>query len=132
MSGLDKLAALIPQYHANKVEMESYKKICDTENAEIKSIMSDLALQHYTVGGLKAVRSIQRRETMNEERLLEIARKYGLDVIRTREYVDFDALEQAIYNGKVSNEAILEMDKAKEVKEVVTLTIKKVKEKKDE
>lgn len=133
MADLTKLDKLIPQYAANKSEMDSYKKICDRENAEIKALMADLDLSQHTVGGYKAVRSIQHRETINEELLLAIAHKYNLfDIIKTKEYIDFDALERAIYHGRISNNVILEMDKAKEVKEVVTLTIKKAKKEETE
>ena len=61
--------------------------------------------------------------------LLEIlggdARAIG--IIKTKEYVDFDALEKAIYNGLLPGETLLEMDKAREVKEVVTLRVTKIK-----
>lgn len=133
MSNLAELDRLIPQYAANKSEMDSYKKICDRENAEIKTLMADLELPQRIVGGYKAIRSVQRRETINEELLLAIAHKYNLfDVIKTKEYIDFDALEHAIYIGRISSNVLLEMDKAKEVKEVVTLTIKKVKKEETE
>lgn len=125
------LDSLIPRYAANKAEMDDYKKICDKENAEIKAIMRDLAVHHYEAGGYKASYSVQQRESMNENMLLEIAHLFGIpEIVKTKEYIDFDALEKAIYDGKISDDILLEMDKAKEVKQVVTLRVTKVKEKK--
>ena len=129
-----KLDTLIPQYAQNKLELDSYKKICDKENAQIKSIMAELSDNTYEAGVYRATYSVSTRETMNEEKLLEIlgdsARDMG--IIKTKEYVDFDALEKAIYDGKISDNTLLEMDKAKESKEVVTLRVTKIKKKKEE
>ena len=128
---LDDLNTLIPQYAMNKSELDDYKKICEKENAQIKAIMADFALQHFEVGGYKASYSVSTRESMNEKLLLQIAHNYGIpEIIKTKEYIDFDALENVIYNGRISQEVLLEMDKAKEVKEVVTLRVSKIKEKK--
>lgn len=130
---LNDLDTLIPQYAMNKAELDGYKKICDKENAQIKSIMKDFVVDKYEAGGYKASYSVSTRETMNEDRLLEIAHNFGIpEIVKTKEYIDFDALEKAIYDGKISKEILLEMDKAKEVKEVVTLRITKVKKKEEE
>lgn len=130
LTDLDKL---IPQYIQNKSDMESYKKICDKENAQIKSIMKSFTVTNYEVGKYKATYSISKRETMNEEMLLQIAHSFGIpEIVKTKEYIDFDALEKAIYDGKISNDILLEMNKAKEVKEVVTLRVTKKKEGKND
>jgi hypothetical protein len=124
---LQDLETLIPQYAQNKSTLDDYKKICDKENAQIKSIMKDFALQHHEVGGYKAVYTVQKRESMNEEKLLEIAHNYGIpEIVKTREYIDYDVLENAIYNGRISQDVLQEMNKAKEVKEVVTLRVTKI------
>lgn len=129
---LNELDTLIPRYAQNKAELEGYKKICDTENAQIKAIMKEYALQHFETAGYKATYSVSTRETMNEERLLEIAHTYELNsIIKVKEYIDYDALEAALYNNAIPEEVILEMDKAKESKEVVTLRISKVKKGKE-
>ena len=127
---LNELDTLIPQYAQNKADLDSYKKICDEENKRIKAIMENYALQHCEAGGYKAVYTVQKRESMNEDKLLEIAHQYGIpEIVKTKEYIDFDALESAIYNGHISQDILLEMDKAKETKEVVTLRVSKIKNK---
>ena len=130
---LNDLDTLIPRYAMNKAELDSYKKICDKENAEIKAIIKDHVINHYETDEYKASYSVSTRETMNEEMLLEIAHNHGIpEIIKTKEYIDYDALENAIYNGKISDDVLMEMDKAKEVKEVVTLRISKVKKKEED
>ena len=127
------LENLIPQYALNKSELDSYKKLCDAENAQIKEIMLSESIEEATSGGYVAKVVVQNRESMNEEKLLEIAHHHGIsEIVKTKEYIDFDALENAIYRGLINQEIILEMDSAKEVKEVVTLRISKVKKRKVE
>ena len=137
---LNDLERLIPQYANNKVELDSYKKLCDKENAKIKAIMKDFALSRYEAGGYKALYTLSQRESLDENMLLslftsvpgfvKVAEEFG--IVKTKEYIDFDALEKAMYDNKFSNEMLLEMEKAKEVKEVVTLRVLKIKEKKEE
>lgn len=125
---LNDLDTLIPQYAANKKEMDDYKKICDKENATIKAIMKDFCVSHYETGDYKAVCTVSERETMNEEMLLEIVREFGIpDIIKIKECIDFDALEKAIYNGIIPQDMLLAMNKAKEVKYVTTLKVSKSK-----
>lgn len=129
---LNELDTLIPQYANNKSELDGYKKICDRENAQIKAIMKDFVITNYEAGGYKASYSVSERESMNEEMLLEIAHNYGIsEIVKTKEYIDYDALENAIYNGRISQDILLEMNKAKEIKEVVTLRVTKIKPKKE-
>lgn len=123
---------LIPRYAENKSLLDDYKKICDEENKKIKDMMEEGS---YEANGYKATKSVQHRETMNEDKLLDIMRNHKdvaevCELIKTKDYIDMDALESAIYKGKISNDILMEIDKCREVKEVVTLRISKVKEKK--
>ncbi len=125
------LDVLIPQYAENKAMLDDYKKICDTENKQIKELMEEGT---YEVGGYKATKSVSVRESLNEDKLLELLldKGYGnTSVIKQKYYVDMDALESAIYSGQIPKEDLLEIDKCRESKEVVTLRISKVKENKD-
>jgi len=133
MTELKALDSLIPQYAANKREKDGYEKLCAAENAQIKAIMQEYVVQHYEAGGYKATYTIQKRETVDEEMLLEILKRNGEceGIIKTKEYIDFDALENAIYNGRIPESVVLEMDAATEVKEIPTLKVTKMKEKKE-
>lgn len=136
---LNELDKLIPQYAQNKNELDSYKKICERENNKIKSIMKDFVVTHYEAGGYRANYSVSQRETLNEELLLslfsspsfaEIVELYS--IIKTKPYVDFDALEKAIYDNKLTEAQLLEINKARETKDVVTLRVSKIKETEEE
>lgn len=129
------LDTLIPQYAENKSLLDDYKKICDEENKQIKDMMEEGS---YEAGGWKATKSVTTRDSMNEEKLLDVLTQnklyqlpYKDKIIKTKTYVDMDALESAIYKGLIPKEVLLKIDKCRESKEVVTLRISKVKEKKD-
>ena len=130
---IESLDELIPQYAENKGILDDYKKICDDENKKIKELMDEGS---YEAGGWKATKSIQVRETMNEDKLLEVMKQHyaihqKFGIIKTKEYIDMDALESAIYKGQIDKYTLLEIDKCRESKEVVTLRISRIKEKKN-
>ena len=135
MGNLEKLDELVPRYGDEKTEMNRYKKLCDADNAEIKSIMSDLALQHYTAGKYKVTRSVQERESVDEDLLLNLLKPFPEvqvhNIIKTKEYVDFDALEAALYKDALPKDVLLAIDKARTIKLVTTLKVSKVKKKKE-
>lgn len=124
---MNNLEQLIDAYALNKSELDSYKKICDAENAEIKALMTELELDKASTEDYTATLSIQHRETMDEDKLLEVLRDAGYAdiVIRTKEYVDMDLLEAAIYHDRIDKETLFAMQRCKEVKEVQTLKISK-------
>ena len=126
------LDTLIPQYAENKSLLDDYKKICENENKQIKEMMDEGS---YEAGGYKATKTISTRESMNEDKLLALMQQYGVSydagIIKTKDYVDMDALESAIYNGKIDKDLLMQIDKCRESKEVVTLRISKIKEKKN-
>lgn len=126
------LDELIPSYAENKIELDNYKKICDGQNAEIKKRLEELGENEYTAGGYVAKRTVSERESMNEERLLEMLKKHNVPgVIKTKEYVDMDALEGYLYNTELSDEMAADLDSCREVKEVVQLRITKEKKKEE-
>lgn len=125
---MNNLEELVVRYALNKNELDSYKKICDKENAEIKARMTELDMNEVLAGDYVAKLTIQKRESMDEDMLLEILRNNNYtNVIRTKEYVDMDLLEREIYNGNVDKDTLVAMQKCKSVKEVPTLKIVKAK-----
>lgn len=136
MGNLEKLDELVPKYGEEKSVMDRYKKLCDMDNKLIKELMEDLALQHYTSDGYKVTRSVQERESMDEELLLSLLKDFPEvqihNVIKTKEYVDFDALEAALYKDALPKEILLAIDKARTIKYVTTLKVSKVKKKASE
>ena len=124
----EKLQELIPHYQLNKSEMDSYKKIVDKDNKEIKLIMLESQLPEFIVGDIKATCSVSEREDFIEEALIEKLKEMKVEgVIKMKEYIDMDALENAIYNEELN---AAELASCQTKKEVVTLRVIKIKEKK--
>ena len=127
----ERLNQLIPTYAEDKNKLDAYKKACEEENNEIKQLLKELELDEWQAGEYSVKYIVQHRETMNEEKVMAILRKYDIPgIIKTRSYVDFEALESAIYLDRVPEVAVAEMQAAKEVKLVETLKLSKKKTKK--
>ena len=128
------LDTLIPQYAENKSILDDYKKICDEENKQIKELMAENDYVVCEVGGYVATKVIQKRDSIDEDKLLEVMKKHRLmaeahGIIKTKEYVDVEALEMVMYKGLIDKKILMEIDKCRSTKEVVTLRISKSKEK---
>lgn len=121
----ERLTELLPIYHMQKSEMDSIKKVIDKENAEIKTLMRASNLSEFVAGDIKATCSVSERQDFIEEALIEKLKEMKVrGIIKKKEYVDMDALENAIYNGKVDAAALAS---CQTTKEVVTLRVSKVK-----
>lgn len=120
-----KLTALINSFYENKVQFDKYKKITDSENKEIKEIMSERGWSEFSTDNLVAKKSVQQRESFNEpaliEKLLEIDAKETIDLVPV---INWDKVEDMIYNGKLDPSILAPY---KETKEVVTLKVSKKK-----
>lgn len=123
---MEQLECLILAYAENKKELDSYKELCERENKEIKKIMLDNSLTSFEAGDYTAKIATQNRTTLDEEKLLYVMKQGGYNnVIKTKEYVDMDALESALYHNDIDKQTMEQMDKCQNIKEVITLTVKK-------
>lgn len=121
----ERLTELLPIYHMQKSEMDSIKKVVDKEKEEIKTLMRESNLHEFVAGDIKATCSISERQDFIEEALIEKLKDMKVrGIIKKKEYVDMDALENAIYNGKVDAAALAS---CQTIKEVVTLRVSKIK-----
>lgn len=135
------LDELIPTYAENKAMLDDYKKICDSENKQIKELMSEGS---YEVGGYKATKSVSTRDDIKEDKILaklsdDMRECFEVNnIIKTREYIDMDNLESLLYSlnnkkdiesKKIKDELIELLDNCTERKDVVTLRVSKIKEK---
>lgn len=126
------LDELIPVYAENKADLDKIKKVCEAQNADIKRQLEEMGEDEYTAGGYVVKRTVSTRESMNEERLLEMMKKHKIPgVIKTKEYVDMDALESYLYSSILFDDVAADLDSCREVKEVVQLRISKEKKKKE-
>jgi 23S rRNA maturation mini-RNase III len=119
----DSLEDLATQYIEKKKEENSIKKITSDLNTKIKDIMSesDLTSVETSLGTLTL--TYKKSESFDEEKLIDYLKSSGNDkeIVKTKEYIDYDALESAIYHERLSNEQLKEMDKFKIVKTTPTL-----------
>lgn len=127
------LEELVERYGKLKSEMDSYKSQVDADNKEIKKIMSETGKSVCNAGGYTAKYSISVSEDFDEAKLIKALTSklydgksaYDLGIIKHKEYVDMEALEDAIYNGKLN---AAELANCKTRKETARLTISKKKE----
>ena len=124
----NRLDELVPLYYEHNELVKKHKKIADKANKEIKEIMEEQGITEFATNGLVATVSVSERVDLMEDVLIEKIKELGIKgIIKTKEYVDMDALETALYNGLI-NPAMLAQAQTK--KEVVTLRVKQ--EKKDD
>ena len=124
----NRLDELVPLYYEHNELVKKHKKIADKANKEIKEIMEEQGITEFATNGLVATVSISERVDLMEDILIEKIKELGIKgIIKTKEYVDMDALETALYNGLI-NPAMLAQAQTK--KEVVTLRVRQ--EKKDD
>ena len=109
-----------------KIQLDALKKSTDKLNLELKKLFKKTGETVFvTDGGIKVSYSEQCRSSMNEDALLEHLKSIGMhEVIATKEVVDMDALEQAIYDGKIEAASLADFQTNKYV-ETLKLTAPK-------
>jgi len=123
------LKELIPVYGEQNTQCNALKKVVADLNTKIKEAIHKAKQENkdIEIEGWKCSLTVEEKKEMNEDKLLDFAKKHNLDVVRTKEYVDADLLEKLIYSGKLSTKLIAEMDKCNEVKIRETLRCTKIK-----
>lgn len=123
---MEELNNYIEEFYIVKSEADKYKKLAEENNKKIKELMEQSDLTEFTTeNGLIAKITIQNRESFIEPKLIEALKKLELtDVIKTVEVIDYDELENAIYNGLVDAATLSEF---KETKQIQTLKVSKKK-----
>lgn len=122
---MSKLDDLIPLYYEHNELVKKHKKVADEANKKIKKIMAEQGITEFATNGLVATVSVSERVDLMEDVLMEKIKELGIEgIIKTKEYIDMDALETALYNGLI-NPAMLAQAQTK--KEVVTLRVRQEK-----
>lgn len=120
-----KLSELIQKYAVEKNQLDMCKNICDKLNTDIKRIMQDEQLDEYTAGNYTAKITVSQRTAINEDKiLLRVKELDRFDLIKTKEYVDTDLLEKALYQQEIAPDDISDCFNTKDI---TTLKIKKAK-----
>ena len=125
---------IVNRYGKNKEYEKQLKSELNNDNATIKGILRDSHFGPvYDSGEFTAKYSVSKSEKFDDEKLLATVKRMWsekngsmqCDFIRTKEYVDMDKLESAIYNGELSKEFIKEIAKCKVVTETERLNIRR-------
>ena len=97
------LAAILDEYLENKAYLGKYDKLVKQGNDIIKSEMKNRNLETFESAKCIATVSSREPEIFNEDKAIELL-KANLtpeqleQVIKSKEYIDADALEKIIYN----------------------------------
>lgn len=99
----------------------------------IKSKFKELDITEYSTDDTRAYLQFSNKVDMDEDKVIEILKEWLSEagqkkVIKTKEYVDFDALETLIYNGVVPAEKLKPAETVKTTISLYTKVIKKEKE----
>lgn len=123
----ERLSHLVRDYIINKDKEKEFKDAASAENTEIKAIMTELNLDNYETDAGKVTLSERKNESFIEDKLIEFLKTRNLadNIVKTKEYVDFDALESAIYHEKIAGDDLKDMAECKEVTTTQVLRIKK-------
>lgn len=122
----ENLKTLINDYADKDKLFKSVEKECNNLKSDIKDTMSDMKITDFDTGDYTAVLSTVTKETMDEELLIPFIKNLNIrGIVKKKEYVDMNALEKAIYSGKLSQENLIEMNKCKTSSSYTTLRVKK-------
>lgn len=124
------LSKIIDEYKESKDKENSLKKINNELSENIKSYMHEHNMTTANTDNYTATLSRKDSESLNEDLAIEIIKEnlggaLLASVIKTKEYIDEDALEKLVYNGDFD---INKLAKAKITKTSYTLRVTRRKE----
>lgn len=124
------LGKLIDEYGRLKAMADTYKKEAEDCNKIIKTRMASGNLEEEKGTAYKVNYYVQKRESINEDKALEILKKAGIvRCVKTVEVLDSDELEKMLYNGELPAGVISDLNTCRTVKEVPALKVSKLEEK---
>ena len=131
----EELETLIPTYGSLDFELKNIKKKADGFKERIKTIVKSLGVKTYRAEDYEITYTEAERVSFKEDKLLirlkEIVANKDLKefegLIKTKEYVDMDVLENLLYHNKFDEAEISSISSCQEIKDIPTLKVKKVK-----
>lgn len=120
------LKNLIDSYGESKNEENTIVKRNKERNAQIKQLFLDNDISSFETDSFIATVSETEKQSLNNELALcilkeELGENELTSVVKTKEYIDEDALEKLVFNGQFD---ISKLEKAVDKKIVSTLRIK--------
>ena len=134
---IEKLKQIIPDYITNNTECNAIKKLVSKGSTEIKDIMTSLKIDTFDeIDGYTVSITHVDKSYMDMDKLLmfvksNFPKELQERVIKTREYIDEDALENIMYKNEIDDDTKANMAKCMVEKEELRLNIKKAKEGKE-
>ncbi len=120
------------EYIAKKAEEKEITDRTKELNSKLKSFLEGFDNkedQHIDTDNSGVYLTYRTKDVWDEDRMIELLKNKNLvgNIVKTKEYIDFDALESALYNETLPKDVLKELAKCKS--EVVTsvLNIKKYK-----
>ena len=125
---------VIERYAEEKQQMKLLEESAKEKNVFIKNKIQELDTDLYQTDKYKVSIQHSNRISMDEEKLIGIIKENIPEdkrngVIKTKEYVDFDILENLVYNSIIAAE---KLEPAQIIKVTDSLFVKPVKTKKEE
>lgn len=120
---------LIKSYFHNNLKLNEFKKQVDKEKDTIKDYYIKQDITELQSDDILCTVTKSDRATLNEVAAIDVLKKLDIDkkllanIIKTKEYIDEDALENAIYNKQINGNFL---NSCIEHKDVYTLRIKKI------
>ena len=120
------LKNLVDSYGEAKKEENAIVKRNKERNSQIKQLFLDNDISSFETDSFIATVSETEKQSLNNELALSILKKELefdelTSVVKTKEYIDEDALEKLVFNGQFD---ISKLEKAVDKKIVSTLRIK--------
>ena len=129
---LKTLDELIPEYGEKNAQCNALKKEVTALNKNIKEVITEAKRTNEDIvsNGWICKLDVTEDSDLDEEKVLALLKKNKIkEVVKRKEYVDFDALEKLMYSGKLDNELIAEIhNTCMKPKVRETLYCKRVKE----
>lgn len=118
----------------DKAEKTKLEGIIKKASDFVKKKFEELEINEYSTNDFRAYLQYSNKIDMDEDKIIEIlkenCKKSDLkNVIKIKEYVDFDALESLIYNGGIPAE---KLESAQTVKTTISLYTKPIKKEKED
>lgn len=128
---LARLAELVKEWGPEKSKLDKLKKVVDKFGTEIKQLMTKEKLNTCEQNGFIAKITVKHSETFDEPGMIQyIKENIWVDkdnmqcpYINHIEVINWESLEKDMYNGNITKEQVLELDKFKKITETRALGI---------
>lgn len=122
------METMIDDFYKFNNELNEYKKSAEVKKSIVKNLMSDNDLNVYvTENGIRAKLTVTDNSSINEDELLKYLKAKDINIpglIKTKEYIDMDILEDALYHNLIDAKELVPF---KTDKTITKLTVSKPK-----